>query len=66
MTTRAQMRRYLQEHGWSRHQQGYAWCPPPPAERSFFNIEAAYTMAVTSENKPAASPPEGAREDVRP
>ena len=65
MTTRAEMRRYLQEHGWSRHQRGYAWQPPGP-DRSFHNIDEAYTIATTSEIEPTASPPDEASGDVRP
>jgi hypothetical protein len=66
MTSKAEMKRYLQEHGWSRHQRGYAWRAPTP-DRSFFNLEEAYTLAVTSENEPTAPPPppQEASEDVR-
>jgi hypothetical protein len=46
--SRAQMRRELQEAGWSRHQSGFAWRKPKgDPDRAFYSLEDAYRI-VTS------------------
>jgi hypothetical protein len=43
MTSKREMRRFLREHGWSRHQRGNVWRAP---DGSFHSLADAYVAAM--------------------
>ena len=50
MTSKREMRRFLREHGWSRHQRGHVWRAP---DGSFHSLVDAYGIAMNSVSEPA-------------
>jgi hypothetical protein len=58
VTSKREMKRFLQEHGWSRHQRGYVRRQPAP-DGDFHSLEDAYTIAMGSVSEPIPQRPDG-------
>jgi hypothetical protein len=56
MTSKREMRRFLRDHGWSRHQRGHVWRAP---DGSFHGLADAYSIAMNSVSEPPAGPTDG-------
>ena len=57
MTSKREMRRFLREHGWSRHQRGNVWRAP---DGSFHSLADAYGVAMNAMSE-STTPPIGER-----
>jgi hypothetical protein len=57
VTSKREMRRFLHEHGWSRHQRGYVR-QRPASDGDFHSLEDAYTIAM-GVSEPNPQPPDG-------
>jgi hypothetical protein len=51
MTSKREMRRFLRDHGWSRHRRGNLWRAPDGSVQS---LADAYGIAMTSMSEPTA------------
>jgi hypothetical protein len=55
-TSKREMRRFLREHGWSRHRRGKVWRAP---DGTFHSLADAYGIAMNSVSEPTARSTDG-------